>query len=426
MHTFKYSGNSHFWQGTLLFSGMSAPTPDAGFESALFAIVQDLGLSKEEIEKARPNISFSLDNVYREYLDLPESMRLEVLNKYAKLFVEHVRRVNGADSTVGMDLNPQDIFPILRPRTYFVHTLFRGQILSQGKPINSPFFTIPFTENFSIGLVADDGERMNVLTEKDVESLKIDPEDLYEQALENLRQSQPLPIPQLAGNIYVSDQRGYGYDGSLLLLPECLEGLPFTEPIAAFAANSDRLFVTPLQDLHPKHPMLFTVLESVTKLHHPISASPFIFSDGTWKELTDIEHSPFLTHWRPVWVKERVQEMHDQRELIRELEPEREIAEISIVDLNFGGKEPFNASATQAPASLNESFFLTDILFLPLKDGGKKFLSLRVLMLELPGVIQTDNRYQPRLAHFTRNLTLEELHMLEEKQLAFFKAFDAF
>ena len=37
-------------------------------------------------------------------------------------------------------------------------------------------------------------------------------------------------------------------------------------------------------------------------------------------------------------------------------------------------------------------------------------------MLELPGVIQTDNRYEPRLAYFTRNLTSEEVALIEEKQ----------
>lgn len=405
---------------------MSSPLPDAAFETAFFAIVEDLGLTKEELAQARDKVSFELHNVYREYLSVPEPLRLQVLDRYARVFTEHVRRANGS-LPPEPDLNPQDIFPILRPRAYFVHTLFRGQIMNEGKPTNSSFFTLPFTENFSIGLVSDDGKRMNVLTDKDVESLKIDPEDLYEQALENLRQSQPLPLQHLAGTMYVSDQneKGYSYDGSLLLLPECTDQLPLTGTITAFVTNSDRLLVTNLEDLHGDHPMLRTVIDSIAKLHHPISASPFILADGVWKEAVEIERSSFLALWRPVWVKERIEEMNDQREFLRQLQPELVLPEVYMIGLNLGGPEAFCVSATDAPKTLNEPFFLTDTMFIPFQNGEKKTISLRLLMLELPGVIQTDNRYQPRLAHFTRNLTAEEVTMLEQKQKAFFKTMSA-
>ncbi len=412
---------------------MPSPTPDRAFEIAFFAIVEDLGLRKEELVEAGERVSFSLDNTYREYLAAPEERRLEILGRYAQLFVEHVRNANKQKDAPPPTYTIQDIFPILRPRAYFVHTELRGQLMSQGKPLASRLYLRPFTPHFSIGLVADDGKKMNILTEQDLSAFPFEPDEIYEQALNNLRQEQPLTLARLNEVTFVSNDAGYGYDASLLLLPEFAEQIPFEGTPAAFATNSSRLFVTSLESLSSENMVMELVVQSFQTHHHPISVAPFILTDESWKESADITGDPFLKLWRRSWVKERLDDIHAQQAILAQLQPEKTFPKVDSLGIDVIStaaeeethghlsqeelqKTVVTVTATDAPAALNEPFFLTDVIQLPSKNGPPKTLLLRTLMLELPGVIQTDDRYEPRLAHFTRNLTSEEVALIEEKQ----------
>ncbi len=416
---------------------MSDLKPDAAFEIAFFAIVQDLGLSKDELLQSKGRVGMHLDNAYKEYLATPESHRLNVLNTYAQTLVQKVRAANRAAENPGRTPplpSLQDIFPVLRPRAYFVHSRLQAQAMSGAKSLKSSTFTIPFTDHFSVGLVVDDGKQMTTLTEEDVAGLGVEPDDLYELALENLRQAQPITLRELGPRVWASDEAGYGYDASLILLPEFAEKFSSHGTLAAFTTNSSRLLVTVLEDLNLDHPILKLVVESFVTHHHPLTAVPFILKDGTWKEAADVDGHPFLRYWRRSWVKERLDNITTQKALFTELKPELVFPETYSLGLDLAvgaeqgaaytqmsnaerDKYVLPVSATDSPNGPGDPFFLTDTIIISFNGGAyKKTYLLKTLRLEVPGLIQSDGTYEPAIGYFTRLPTIEELKLVEEKQ----------
>lgn len=216
----------------------------------------------------------SLVNIFRGWSSYPRGERAAAIDE-AVAFVIELGRPPPSFEEAGPDL-----LPAIRSRVA-VQAMF-DQPLDEGAAEDAAGAWRPLGDHLAIQVVIDRPHSLSFVTAQILKDWEHSFAEVFELALANLRQKEPLAFERHEGGFYTSVGEDLNHDARLLL-PDTFASISLRGAPVVVAASRDCLAVAGADDAEALEAMAMVVTPFLDQHPRPISYAPMILEDGHWR-----------------------------------------------------------------------------------------------------------------------------------------------
>lgn len=173
------------------------------------------------------------------------------------------------------------LLPYLRTYVSFQHT---NALIQAERTADQSFIYFPYADVLGVGLVFDKGEKVQHVTELELDKLGIGAEEAVDIAVSNLKQISMEPFRLIQAGCYTSPWKDT-YDGARLLLTELFSNLTVDGEVVALTPTPSILFVTGSKDMAGIE-LMISLATACMKEPHNVPALPLVLRDNLWEPFT--------------------------------------------------------------------------------------------------------------------------------------------
>jgi uncharacterized protein YtpQ (UPF0354 family) len=252
----------------------------------------------------------NLHNAYEDYCAAPKEGRPEVLKRYARATLSHLKEMPKEFSDAR-----HDVLPTVRSRSYFEFARLQLQVQGE-KDLPLPLHRV-MAEHLAIALVYDLPESMRQIQEEELADWGVTFEQALAEAIDNLRKIAAQQFQVVKPGVWASPHRD-NYDTARMLLNDVIREHSVKGEPVAMIPNRDTLLFTGTEDRIGLENMLALAEEGLSQ-SRPITGIPFRLNGASWEPYLPDRGHPLHQKFKLMWAKSLGMEYGDQSELLNSL-----------------------------------------------------------------------------------------------------------